>query len=362
MRDYYEILGVSRDASTADIKKAFYKLAHKYHPDKGGDSEKFKEVSEAYQVLSNKEKRDQYDKFGSVPGNGQGFQGFPGGFGTQWQESNFGSSFGGIDLNDIFSDFFGGATSQPSRRKEKAQGRGVEINLEISLEEAALGVKKDISFRTYISCEHCQGKGYEPGSKLKTCSFCQGEGVIREEKRTFLGNFTQIVECPKCKGRGKIPEKPCKVCGGDGRYYGKKEIEVEVPPGIRDGETIRIRQGGEAGILGASSGDLYVRIIIKSHPRFERKADDLYMTLLISYPEAVLGIKKEIETLDKKTVVLKVPPGTASGELFRLRSKGVRHFNAMGQGDLYVRVKIATPRRVSAKAKELLEKLQKEIE
>jgi len=362
MKDYYEILGVPREASTADIKKAFYKLAHKYHPDKGGDSEKFKEVSEAYQILSNKEKRAQYDKFGRVFGEGQGFQGFPGGFNAQWQESNFGSSFGGIDLNDIFSDFFGGAASRPSRRKEKAQGRNVEVNLEISLEEAAFGVKKDISFRTYILCEHCQGKGYEPGSKLKTCPLCKGEGVIREEKHTFLGNFTQIVECPKCKGRGKIPEKPCKVCGGDGRYYGKKEITVEVPPGIRDGETIRIRQGGEAGILGAANGDLYLRIIIKSHSRFERKADDLYITLSISYPEAVLGTKKEIETLDKKTVVLKIPPGTASGELFRLRGKGIRHFNALGQGDLYVKVKIATPRRVSAKVKELLEKLQKEIE
>jgi len=373
MKDYYNILGVPRNASAAEIKKAFYKLAHKYHPDKGGNVEKFKEINEAYQVLSNKEKRAQYDKFGRVFGGGQGFQGasgfqgFPGGFSNiHWQETNFESPsdfpFEGINMGDIFSDFFGGRSSSRTKSRSKAKGRDIEVNLEISLEEAAFGTKKTVSFRTYVVCEHCQGKGYEPGSKLKVCPLCKGEGVIRQVKHTFLGDFTQIVECPKCKGRGKIPEKPCKVCGGTGRHYGKKEVAVEIPPGIRDGETIRIRKEGETGVLGAPSGDLYVRIIIKSNSRFDRKGDDLYTTLFISFPEAVLGTKKEIETLDKKKVILTIPAGVESGELFRLRGKGIKHFNAFGRGDLYVRVKIKTPQHISSRVKELLEQLQKEIE
>ncbi|MFA5360425.1 MAG: J domain-containing protein, partial [Candidatus Paceibacterota bacterium] len=219
----------------------------------------------------------------------------------------------------------------------------------------------DISFKTYLDCEHCQGKGYEPGSKLKECIDCKGEGSIRQARRTFLGEITQIVECPKCKGKGKVPEKPCKICGGDGRYYGNKEIKVDIPIGIRDGETIRIRQGGEAGILGGPSGDLYIRIIIKPHPIFERQGDDLYMTLPITFTEAALGAKKEIQLLDKKTIFLKIPAGTESGEIFRLRGKGIKHFNAIGQGDLYVKVKIKTPKKISTKAKELLEELEKEL-
>jgi len=372
MKDYYDILGVPHDASPEEIKKAFYKLAHKYHPDKGGDAEKFKEINEAYQVLSNKEKRAQYDKFGRVFGEGQGsqgasgFQGFPGGFSNiHWEgmdfESPFGFSFEDTNIGDIFSDFFGGRSSSRTKSRSKEKGRDIEVNLEISLEEAAFGTKKTVSFRTYVVCEHCHGKGYEPGSKLKVCPLCKGEGVIRQVKHTFFGDFTQIVECPKCKGRGKIPEKPCKVCGGTGRHYGKKEVTVEIPPGIRDGETIRIRKEGEAGVLGAPSGDLYVRIIIKSDPRFDRKGDDLYTTLFISFPEAVLGTKKEIETLDKKKVILTIPAGVESGELFRLRGKGIKHFNAIGRGDLYVRVKIKTPQHVSSRAKKLLEELQKEI-
>ena len=375
MKDYYKSLGVSRDASAEDIKKAFYKLAHKYHPDKGGDATKFKEINEAYQVLSNKEKRAQYDKFGRVFEGGQGgqgfsgFQGFPGGFSNaQWQKSDFGSPFGfsfdSSNLGDIFSDIFGGSMAgrRTSKKSRVIKGRDIEINLEITLEEAAFGAKKTVSFRTYVACDHCQGKGYEPGSKLVVCPTCKGEGVIRQQKRTFFGEFTQIVECPTCHGRGKVPEKPCKVCGGTGRIYKKKELVVEVPPGVRDGETIRIKKEGEAGILGAPAGDLYVRVIIKSHSRFERKGDDLYTTMFISFPEAVLGGKKEIETLDHKQVILKIPARTSSGEIFRIRGKGIKHFNSLGQGDLYVRIKIKTPQKISEKAKQLLQDLQGELD
>jgi len=365
MKDYYDILGVSRSASQEEIKKAFYKLAHKHHPDKGGNPEKFKEINEAYQVLSNKEKRAQYDKFGRVfEGAGTGYQGFPG---FEWQDGDFQSPFG-FDIGDIFSDFFKGATASTRSRKRAYQnkGRDIEVNLEIDLEEAAFGARKDISFKTYLVCSHCNGKGYEPNSKLKECSNCKGEGVIRELRKTFLGEFTQIIECPKCKGRGKIPEKPCKVCGGDGRYYSNKEIKVDIPIGIRDGETIRIRKEGEAGILGGTSGDLYLRIIIKPHPIFERKGDDLHTTIYITFTEAVLGSKKEVNILNssgdkEKKIFLKIPSGTESGEIFRVRGKGIKHFDAPGQGDLYVKVKIKTPKKVSAQAKELLEKLQKEI-
>jgi len=371
MKNYYDILGISREASQEEIKRAFYKLAHKYHPDKGGNPQQFKEINEAYQVLSNKEKRAQYDKFGRVfEGAGAGFQeGFPG---FEWQSADFqrpfGSSFENFDFSDIFSDFFGGAATATKKRKatEQNKGRHIEVKLEINLEEAAFGARKDISFKTYLTCEHCQGKGYEPDSKLKECSSCNGEGVTRQSRRTFFGEFTQIIECPKCKGRGKIPEKPCKVCGGDGRYYGSKEIKVDIPVGIRDGETIRIRKEGEAGILGGLTGDLYIRILIKSHPVFERKGDDLHLTLLISFTEAVLGSKKEVEILNpssakEKKVFLKIPSGTESGEIFRIRGKGIKHFDAPGQGDLYVKVKIKTPKKVSAKAKELLEKLGEEM-
>ncbi|MDD3491716.1 MAG: molecular chaperone DnaJ [Candidatus Pacebacteria bacterium] len=376
MKDYYEILGIGRNATPEEIKKAFYKLAHKHHPDKGGDAEKFKEINEAYQVLSNKEKRAQYDQFGRVfEGPGADFrEGFAGGFdwsGFNWQggdfQSPFGFSAGGIDLNDILADLFRGAAGMDSRRTKSQKtsankkGNNIEVSLEINLEEAAFGIKKDVSFRTYLSCEHCQGKGYEPGSKLKECANCKSTGTIRQSRRTFLGEITQIIECPKCKGKGKIPEKPCKKCGGDGRYYGNKQIKVDIPAGIRDGETIRIRHEGEAGFLGGLSGDLYIRIIIKPHERFERQGDDLYTSLGISFTEATLGSKKEIQLLDKKDVLLKIPAGTESGEIFRLRNKGIKHFNAPGQGDLYVKVRIKTPKKVSAKVKKLLEDLEEEL-
>jgi len=369
MKDYYEILGVPRDASQAEIKNAFYKLAHKYHPDKGGDAEKFKEMNSAYQVLSNPEKRAQYDKFGTTfEGAGVGAEGgFPG---FDWQNVNFeepfGSSFnnfgGNFDFSDIFSEFFGGETRRRRKTTNQNRGRNLEITTEITLEEAGFGAKKEVSFKTYVVCEHCHGKGYEPGSKVKTCPQCKGEGVIREAKRTILGTFTQIIECPKCHGRGKIPEKPCHVCGGDGRYYDSKTITIDIPQGIRNGETIKIRGEGEAGILGNSSGDLYIKIFLKPHSVFERKGDDLFIILYLSFPEATLGKDVEINTLDKKKIILKIPAGTDAGEIFRIRGKGIKHFSSAGFGDLYATVKIKTPKNISKKAKELLEELQKEIE
>lgn len=356
MKDYYEILGVPRDASQEEIKRAFYKLAHKYHPDKGGDPEKFKEINEAYQVLSDPEKRAQYDKFGRVF-EGVGAQGTYPGF--DWSSFDFETPFG-FDFSDIFSEFFKG--SEVRHKENSTRGRDLEVNLMLSLEEAAFGVKKVVSFKTYVKCEHCKGKGYEPDSRLKACPTCKGEGVIRESRKTFFGTFTQITDCPKCKGRGKIPERPCNVCGGDGRLYSKKEIEVEVPAGVRNNETIKIKGEGEAGIFGGPAGDLYIKVKILPHPVFERRNDDLFMTLTISFPEAVLGTEKEIETLDKKKIILKIPPGTESGEIFRIKGKGIKHFDMSGTGDLFIKIKISTPKKLTKKAKELLEELKKEIE
>jgi len=366
MKDYYEILGVPKNASQDEIKKAFYKLAHQYHPDKGGNPEKFKEINEAYQVLSNPERRAQYDKFGRTfegasAGASQGFGGF------DWSSFDFGTPFESdffnfskdFDFSDIFGDFFG--SRQTNTREASMEGKDLEVTQELTLEEAAFGAKKEVSFKTYVVCDHCKGKGYEPDSKLKTCPVCKGEGVVRESRRTILGAFTQITDCPKCKGRGRVPERPCHICGGDGRLYDKKTVLVEIPPGVRNNETIKIKSEGEAGIFGSKSGDLYLKIKILPHKIFERKEDDLFMVLNISFPEAALGAEKEIETLDKKKIIFKIPPGTDSGEIFRIKGKGIKHFNRLGAGDLFIKIKVSTPKNLSKKVKELLEELKKEL-
>ena len=362
MKDYYKILGVDRNASQEEIRKAFYKLAHQYHPDKGGDPEKFKEINEAYQVLSDPVKRAQYDRYGQVfEGVGAQKEGFSG---FNWADLGFEAPFDFAftkDFFDVFSDFFGPSFYKKKKSKRENRGKDLEIDLEITLEEAAFGTEKEVSFRTYVVCPRCRGTGYEPGSKEKTCPECKGEGVIRQTQTTILGAFTQIKECPRCKGRGKIPEKPCSHCGGDGRIYDLKKVKVSIPAGIRDKEIIRVKGEGEAGWFSGPSGDLYIKIHILPHPVFERKEDDLYTSVYISFKEAVLGTKKEIKTLDGKKITMKIPPGTNSGEIFRIRGKGIKHFNASGYGDLYVTVKILTPKKVSQKAKKLLEELDKEL-
>jgi len=359
MRDYYDILGISRDASQEDIKRAFNKLAFKYHPDRpGGDEKKFKEINEAYQVLFNPKTRARYDQFGaSGVGAGAQWQGFPSDF--QWQNANF--DFGDFGFGDIFSEMFGARTNRRSKKEYKEKGRDLDVTLNISLEEAAYGVRKEISFRTHVKCEHCQGKGYEPHSGFKNCHRCNGEGVIRETKRTFFGEFAQIIDCPVCKGQGKIAEKPCRECNGESRIYTFRKLNVDIPAGIRDGESLRMRGEGEAGKTGGINGDLLIRIRIEPHHTFRREGDDLYCDLMINFSDAVLGSQKEISTLDKKKITLKIPMGIESGTILRVRGKGIKHFNQVGQGDLYVKVKIKTPQKVSKKAKELLEELDKEI-
>lgn len=355
MKDYYNILRVPKDASPAEIKKAYYKLAHKYHPDKGGDEKKFKEINEAYQVLSNKEKRAQYDRFGRVfegAGSQPGFD-----FGSFWGDMPE-EGFGSLNLEDLFEDFFG--FNRKERGKKVSRGRDIEVNIEINLEDTLKSIKKTISLRKLIICSRCQGTGAEPGTKLKECFTCRGKGQVQQIKKTLFGSFTTYVICPECKGEGKIPEKPCNVCRGEGRITGEEKIDVFIPAGIDSNQIIKIKGKGEAGRRGQKSGDLYIRVFVRPHSVFQRKGDDLSLEVPISFSSACLGDEVEITTLGGKRISLKIPQGTESGKVLRISGKGIPHFSGFGRGDLYVKLNIKTPKKVSKKQKELLEKLKKE--
>ncbi|MCD6177654.1 molecular chaperone DnaJ [bacterium] len=357
MKDYYKILGVPRNASQEEIKKAYRRLAHKYHPDKGGDEKKFKEINEAYQVLSDKEKRAQYDRFGRVfegatPGEG--------GFGfdfSEWKKKP-GFDFEFEDLGDIFEEFFGGGFWPP--KKDLKRGKDIEVEIELSLAETLKDQHKEIILRKYIVCPRCQGSGAEPGTRLNECFSCRGTGQVQEIKRTFFGTVTRYVVCPECGGEGFRPEKPCNVCKGEGRIIGEEKIDVTIPAGVDSGQMIKIKGKGDAGRKKGKPGDLYLRISVRKHPIFERRGDDLYVEIPISFSQAALGDEVEVPTLEGKTLLLKVPPGTQSGKLFRISKKGIPHFSGFGRGNLYVKLKIKTPRRLTKKQRELLEKLRQE--
>jgi len=357
MKDYYKILGISRDASQEEIKKAYRKLAHKYHPDKGGDEEKFKEINEAYQVLSNKEKRAQYDKFGQVFEGAPGSGGFdPGSFWRKFGEEGVGFDF---DISDLFEELFGGF-SATRKRKYPNRGRDIEVEIEIELEDTLKDFKKKILLNKLVLCPRCKGSGGEPDSGVKECFACRGTGEVQQIKKTFFGTMTRYVICPECKGEGRIPEKPCNVCGGEGRIDAKEEIEVFIPSGVDTGQVIKLAGKGESGRRGGKPGDLFVKIFVKPHKVFERKGDDLYLTKKISITQAILGDEIKIPTLEGKEIILKVPSGTESGKVFRISKKGIPHFSSWGRGNLYVKLIIETPKKLTRKQKELLEKLKKE--
>ncbi len=365
-KNYYEILGVEKGANEEEIKKAYRKLAHQYHPDKqGGDEAKFKEINEAYQVLSDKQKRAQYDQFGSTfegaggPGAG-GFGGFDfSGF------SGFGGGANGFnfegDLGDIFGDIFGGGQRGGGRRQER--GSDIAVDIEISLEDALDGVEKEIKLYSSVACSKCGGTGAEPGSKLEKCKTCDGTGQVQKQKRTILGVFMQNEICSDCRGTGEKPEKNCTKCGGDGRVKEEQTIKVKIPAGIADGQTIRISGRGEAGFRPSGgksiAGDLYVTVHIKKHSLFERKGDDLYYKLDINFSQAALGDSIEIPTLKKK-IKLKIPSGIQSGKIIKIKSGGFPHLQGRGEGDMYIIVQIKTPEKLSRKQRELLEDLKKE--
>lgn len=360
-RDYYQVLGISKNASQDEIKRAYRRLAHKYHPDKGGDGEKFKEISEAYQVLGNPEKKTQYDRFGQSFEGGGGGGGVQPGFdpGVFWGNIR-GEDFDlGIDFGDIFEDFLGFSRTG-RRRKDINRGKNIEIELEIDLKDTLKGVKRNINLGKKIACQRCQGSGAEPGSQVKECFSCRGTGEVQQMKKTFLGTITRYVLCPECKGRGKIPENPCNVCGGEGRIDDYEDIKVYIPSGVDTGQIMKIAGKGEAGRRGVRSGDLYIKILIRPHPVFKRKGDDLYLILPVSFSEAALGNEVEVPTLAGKKILLKIPSGIESGKVFRISGKGIPHFSGFGRGNLYVELVIKTPKKLTRKQKELLEKLKEQ--
>ncbi len=362
-RDYYEILGVQKSASKDEIKKAFYKLAHKYHPDKkGGDAEKFKEMSEAYSVLSDDKKRSEYDSYGRVfsDGAGPGFGGFGGAGAQGFDFSQFQDAFsqGGFDFGDMFGDIFGGAGASSRMRR----GRDISIDLELSFKDAIFGVKRTVLLAKVAQCEICHGSGAKPGAKLNTCKQCNGSGKIHETNNTIFGAITTVQPCRACRGTGKIPEEKCATCRGEGVYRKQEEIEIAVPAGIEGGEMIRLTGAGEA-VAGGASGDLYVKIHVMSDPRFKKDGVNLVTDLSVKLTDALLGHNYTVPTLDGDITVA-VPPGVSHGELLRVKGKGVpmgKTISGHGKrGDLFVRIKITLPQKLSHDAKKLIEKLKEE--
>lgn len=357
MKNYYDILGVAKTASEEDIKKAFRKLAHKYHPDKkGGDEAKFKEVSEAYSVLSDKKKRAEYDTYGKTFAGG-GPQGGAGGFGG-FDFSGFqgAQGFGNgqafeFDLGDIFGDFFGG-TGRGARR-----GRDISIDIELSFRESVFGTERRVLVSKMGVCTTCAGNGAKPGSKMITCSTCNGKGEIREARNTFFGTFSSTRVCPKCFGRGEVPETACPTCHGEGIVKAQEEVHVVVPAGVEDGEMIRMPGRGEAAV-GATPGDLYVKLHVKADTRFTREGANLLTTLPVKLSDALLGGEYRIATLDGDEK-LAIPVGVQHGEVLKVRGKGIPYGRG-SRGDLLVRVEIEFPKKLSRSAKHLIEQLRKE--
>ncbi|BBN99240.1 molecular chaperone DnaJ [Sporolactobacillus terrae] len=348
-RDYYEILGVSKDASKDEIKKAFRKLARKYHPDVNKDPgapEKFKEATKAYEILSDPQKRAQYDQFGEADPN-QG--GFGGGFGGQ--------GFGGADFGfgDIFDQIFNGGSR---RRDPNAPRQGADLQYEMSLtfEEAAFGKTTNIRIPKEETCTTCHGSGAKPGTKPEQCAHCHGTGQLNQEQNTPFGRVVNRRVCPYCKGTGKSIKHPCSTCAGTGKMKVNKKIEVKVPAGIDDGQQIRLSGQGESGVNGGPSGDLYIVFAVRPHKYYQRSGDDVLLDVPVSFAQVALGDEIEVPTLHGK-VKLKIPAGTQTGTKFRLRGKGIKNVRGYGQGDERVTVKVVTPKHISEEQKSLFKKL-----
>ncbi len=349
-RDYYEILGVSKDASADEIKKSFRRAAIEHHPDRGGDEAKFKEINEAYEILKDPAKRQRYDQFGHAgvggnQGGGSGFGGFDG-----YQNVNF--DFGDLGLGDIFSSFFGGGSAhsqQPNR------GRDIETKVEIDFEQAIFGTEVELSLNLEDTCDHCKGTTAEPGHDLKTCATCGGSGQVVRVTRTVFGNIQQASVCPTCHGRGKIPEKVCSVCHGKGTQVKRQKINLKIPAGIDDGATIRLREHGAA-IAGGSKGDLYVNIRVKPHKQLTREGDLILSDEHIDIVTAALGGEIEVNTVDGP-VTMKIPAGTQSHSDFKLSSHGVPHMRGNTRGAHIVTVIVDTPTRLNKQQQDLLKDL-----
>lgn len=362
-KDYYKILGVSRTASEDEMKKAYRKLAHRWHPDKkDGDEAKFKEINEAYQVLSNKDKRAQYDRFGENfsqgGGGGSGFGGFDFGRGFEgFSNGNFHFE-GGFD--DIFSDIFGMKNRSSSRGSGRRRGEDIHIDIEISFEEMAKGVRKTVSIRRNVSCVSCGGTGGKSGTKETPCSACGGSGEVRRTVRSFLGVFQQVEVCGECQGTKKVFKEKCSDCQGTGHRKKTDELSIDIPAGIEDRQVLSVSGEGESGGRGASSGDLLVSIHVRRHDSLERRGNDVLSTVSISFAKAALGDSVSVRTLDGE-VSMKIPAGTQSGEVFRIRGKGISPLGSSSswdRGDHMVTVLVSTPQRISREERTLLERLR----
>ena len=354
-KDYYAILGVSKNATAEDIKKAYRRLAHLYHPDKqGGDEAKFKEVNEAYQILSNPGKRKQYDQFGQTF-DGRGAGGQAGFGGAQWDWTGATGGFeGSPDWSDIFDAVFEGFGG--GKRRTYERGSDLEVPLTVTLEEAKKGKHIDLDFETYVQCGSCSGIGHDEKAGSTTCEKCGGRGEVRETRKTFFGDFAKVAQCDKCMGAGKVPNKVCGTCKGAGRVYGRKKLVIDIRPGVEDGQIIRMPGMGEAGAHRAGSGDVYVRIKIKPHTTFSRKGQDLFITVPVRITDVLLGRPVKIALLGGGSTEIVIPAGFDLASDLRIKGEGMTPHN-----DLIVRFEVKTPKKIDAKTKELLEELAKHL-
>jgi molecular chaperone DnaJ len=351
-KDYYNILGVNKNANADEIKTAFRKKAHEHHPDKGGDEAKFKEINEAYQVLNNPNKRQQYDQFGSNFQNGQaggfGGQGFGGFEGVNINMEDLGDIFGGF--GDIFG--FGGS----GRRQRESRGRDLEMTFKVDFLESILGTEKEIKFPRLKTCSYCKGSGHAPDAKIETCVTCNGAGRVNRLQRTILGTVQTQAVCPDCQGEGKKASAPCSHCHGQGRSKQDDKIKIKIPAGIKNGESIRLPGYGDAGEKGSPAGDLFLRILVTTHPELKREGDDIYSQAEISVSQAILGTSISVLTAFGK-IQLKIPAGTQPHTTFKLKGKGSPRLQGRGQGDHFVKVKVKIPTNISKKQKDFLESL-----
>ncbi len=358
-RDYYEVLGVQKNATDEELKKAYRQLAKKYHPDANPNNKeeaekKFKEVNEAYEVLSDKQKRSMYDQFGHSGPNGyssdfSGFSGFDG-------FSGFGGGNGGfdVDLGDIFSSFFGGST-RSQRQNGPVRGRDLRVRIEIAFEEAAFGITKEITINRDEQCDTCHGSGCKPGTTTETCKVCNGSGQVKSVQNTILGSFSSVRTCEHCGGSGKIISNPCVDCKGRGTVRKQRKIKVNIPAGIDNGQIISLRGEGEPGLRGGGPGDLYITVSVKPHSVFTRKGDSLFCNVHISFAQAALGAIIDVPTLSG-VEQYDLAEGTQTGSIFTLKGKGIKNINGRGTGDLYFTVIVDVPKKLNSEQRDLLKK------